>query len=167
MFDRWLSVEYLERQCCVCTISATSKRLFDGMSTAYLKQAPPSPPESASEATVEVYALKAGHLTLPERFFVDPASETERKTVPSLSFLVVHQDAETNQKTQIVFDLGIRRDTKRYIEPIQRHIDTRQPLDTLPDVTASLAAGGLSPEDIDYVIYSHVGLMLGRKLGVK
>ncbi|KAJ9638633.1 hypothetical protein H2204_004109 [Knufia peltigerae] len=126
------------------------------MSTAYLKQAPPSPPESASEATVEVYALKAGHLTLPERFFVDPASQTDRKTVPSLAFLVVHQDAETNRKTRIVFDLGIRRDTKRYIEPIQRHIDTRQPLDTLPDVTASLAAGGLTPEDIDYVIYSHV-----------
>ncbi|KIW54837.1 hypothetical protein PV05_07171 [Exophiala xenobiotica] len=126
------------------------------MPAVYSNKAPPSPPESASEAVVEVYALQAGHLTLPERFFVDPASETARKTVPSLSFLIVHQDAETSQKTRIVFDLGLRRDPKRYIEPIQKHIDTRQPLSTLPDVTASLAAGGLNPEDIDYVIYSHV-----------
>ncbi len=130
--------------------------LDDVMPAVYSNKAPPSPPESASEAVVEVYALQAGHLTLPERFFVDPASETARKTVPSLSFLIVHQDAETSQKTRIVFDLGLRRDPKRYIEPIQKHIDTRQPLSTLPDVTASLAAGGLNPEDIDYVIYSHV-----------
>jgi hypothetical protein len=127
------------------------------MSTAFVNQAPPSPPESASEATVEVFALQAGHLTLPEQFFVHPASKTARKTVPSLSFLIVHQDPETNVKTRIVFDLGLRRDVNRYAEPIQKHVATRQPLSTLPDVTKSLAAGGLGPEDIDHVIYSHVG----------
>ncbi|KAJ9504425.1 hypothetical protein LTR99_005641 [Exophiala xenobiotica] len=126
------------------------------MPAVYSNKAPPSPPESDSEAVVEVYALQAGHLTLPERFFVDPASETARKTVPSLSFLIVHHDAETSQTTRIVFDLGLRRDPTRYMEPIQKHIDTRQPCSTLPDVTESLAAGGLSPEDIDYVVYSHV-----------
>ncbi|KIW99511.1 uncharacterized protein Z518_11250 [Rhinocladiella mackenziei CBS 650.93] len=126
------------------------------MSTVYLRQAPPSPPESAPEATVEVFALQAGHFSLPERYFVHPASETARRTVPSLSFLIIHQDPETNRKTQIVFDLGLRRDIRRYPEPIQKHVETRQPMATLPDVTKSLAAGGLTPEDIDYVIYSHV-----------
>ncbi|KAL2410888.1 hypothetical protein ABEF91_000662 [Exophiala dermatitidis] len=126
------------------------------MSSAYVRQAPPSPPESASEATVEVYALQAGHFALPERFFVHPASETARRTVPSLSFLIIHQDLETGRTTRIVFDLGLRRDISRYPVPIQKHIETRQPLTTLPDVTASLAAGGLKPDDIDYVIYSHV-----------
>jgi len=126
------------------------------MSSGYLKQAPPSPPESAPEATVEVFALQAGHLTLPERFFVNPASETARRTVPSLAFLIIHQDPVTNHKTRILFDLGLRRDIARYPEPIQKHIETRQPLTTLPDVTQSLAAGGLTPDDIDYVIYSHV-----------
>ncbi|KAL2420093.1 hypothetical protein ABEF95_006264 [Exophiala dermatitidis] len=126
------------------------------MSSAYVRRAPPSPPESASEATVEVYALQAGHFALPERFFVHPASETARRTVPSLSFLIIHQDLETGRTTRIVFDLGLRRDISRYPVPIQKHIETRQPLTTLPDVTASLAAGGLRPDDIDYVIYSHV-----------
>ena len=126
------------------------------MSSVYLKQAPPSPPESASEATVEVFALEAGHFSLPERFFVHPASESAQRTVPSLSFLIVHQDAETDHKTRIVFDFGLRRDVLRYPGPIQKHIETRQPLTTLPDVTKSLAAGGLTPDDIDFVIYSHV-----------
>jgi hypothetical protein len=126
------------------------------MSSVYLRQAPPSPPEATSEATVQVYALQAGHFSLPERFFVHPASDTARRTVPSLSFLIVHQNQETDHTTRIVFDLGLRRDVNRYPLPIQKHIDTRQPLTTLPDVTKSLAAGGLSPNDIDYVIYSHV-----------
>ncbi|KAK4947410.1 hypothetical protein LTR10_013778 [Elasticomyces elasticus] len=126
------------------------------MGSVFMNKAPPSPPESASEAIVEVYALQAGHFTLPERFFVHPASQTARRTVPSLSFLIVHQDAVTNEKTRIVFDLGLRRDVKRYSEPIQKHVETRQPMETLPDVTKSLAAGGLSPDDIDYVMFSHV-----------
>jgi hypothetical protein len=126
------------------------------MSSAYPQHTPPSPPESPSEATVEVYALAAGHFSLPERFFVHPASQSARRTVPSLCFLIVHRDQETNRRTRIVFDLGLRRDIARYSPPIQKHVETRQPMTTLPDVTTSLAAGGLTPDDIDYVIYSHV-----------
>jgi hypothetical protein len=133
------------------------------MSSVYPQQTPPSPPESPCEATVEVYALSAGHFSLPERFFVHPASQTARRTVPSLSFLVIHRDQETDRKTRIVFDLGLRRDTKRYSPPIQKHVETRQPMVTLPDVTASLAAGGLTPNDIDYVIYSHVSRRRDRR----
>jgi hypothetical protein len=118
------------------------------------QRGPPTPPQDP--VTVQVHALSAGHLTLPERFFVNPASETARRTVPSLAFLIQHEDLETGKTTRIVFDLGIRRKIERYPEPIQRHIDTRQPLSTEPDVLKSLAAGGLTPEDIDYVIYSHV-----------
>lgn len=117
---------------------------------------PPTPPGDFKEQTVQVHALQAGHLTLPERFFVNPASETARKTVPSLSFLIQHHSAESNHTTRILLDLGIRRSVQRYPEPIQKHIATRQPLTTDPDVTKSLAAGGLKPDDIDYVIYTHV-----------
>ena len=127
------------------------------MSTLLVRQeGPPTPPESPKENFVQVHALQAGHLTLPERFFVHPASETARKTVPSLSFLIQHQDIETNKTTRIVLDLGLRRSVERYPEPIQKHISTRQPLTTDPDVTKSLAAGGLTPNDIDFVIYTHV-----------
>lgn len=127
------------------------------MSTLLVRQeGPPTPPETPKENFVQVHALQAGHLTLPERFFVQPALDTARKTVPSLSFLVRHQDIETNKTTRIVLDLGLRRCVERYPEPIQKHITTRQPLTTDPDVVKSLAAGGLTPDDIDFVIYTHV-----------
>ncbi|KAH0372312.1 hypothetical protein KCU65_g1384, partial [Aureobasidium melanogenum] len=108
------------------------------------------------EATVTLHALSAGHFTLPEHQFVSPVAETARKTVPSLAFLIQHRDSATGHLTRIVFDLGVRRDTQRYPAPIQKHITTREPLATEPDVVSSLARGGLSPNDIDYIIYSHV-----------
>ncbi|KAJ3578790.1 hypothetical protein NPX13_g1779 [Xylaria arbuscula] len=106
--------------------------------------------------TVSLHALSAGHFTLPEEQFVQPASPGARKTVPSLAFLIQHRDPTTNDVTRIVFDLGLRRDVERYAEPIQRHLATRQPVSTDPDVVKSLAAGGLTPDDIDFVFYSHV-----------
>lgn len=115
---------------------------------------PPSPP--ADEAIVTVHALSAGHLTLPEKFFVYPPNLTARRTVPSLAFLIQHEDPVSARKTRLLFDLGLRRDVKRYPSPLQRHVETRQPLTTEPDVVKSLAKGGLTPNDIDYVIYSHV-----------
>ena len=127
------------------------------MSSIFVRQeAPPTPPEGSKGATVQLYALQAGHLTLPERFFVHPASQTARRTVPSLAFLIQHQDTESGTTTRILLDLGLRRTIERYPEPIQKHIQTRQPLTTDPDVTKSLAVGGLHPDDIDFVIYSHV-----------
>jgi hypothetical protein len=105
---------------------------------------------------VELHVLRAGNLTLPERFFVHPSSQTARRTVPSLSFLVQHTHPVSKRITRIVFDLGLRRDISRYMELIQTHAATRQPISTDPDVTKSLAAGGLTPNDIDYVVFSHV-----------
>lgn len=106
--------------------------------------------------TVTLHALTAGHFTLPEYQFVSPVPESARKTVPSLAFLIQHRDLPTGHLTRIIWDLGLRRDTQRYPAPIQEHITTRQPLTTEPDVVSSLAKGGLSPRDIDYIIYSHV-----------
>ncbi|KAL3423875.1 hypothetical protein PVAG01_05622 [Phlyctema vagabunda] len=112
-----------------------------------------TPPHS----TVTVHALDAGYLTLPERFFISPIEDqTARKTVPSLSFLIQHKCRKTSRLTRIVFDLGIRRDTSQYSPAIRKHITTREPVSGLPDVTKSLSVGGLTPEDIDYVILSHV-----------
>jgi hypothetical protein len=107
-------------------------------------------------ATVSVHALSCGHFSLPEYQFIHPVSQYARRTVPSLAFLVQHTNQNTCRKTRIVFDLGLRRDITRYAAPIQKHIESRQPMTTLPDVTQSLARGGLKPDDIDHVIYSHV-----------
>ncbi|KAJ5513156.1 hypothetical protein N7463_002708 [Penicillium fimorum] len=108
-----------------------------------------------NEPYVQVHALHAGRLTLPERFFVHPASESARRTVPSLSFLIQHVNS-VNKTTRIVFDLGLRHPSTNYPIPIQRHLETRHPMATEPNVVQSLAVGELSTDDIDYVVYSHV-----------
>jgi glyoxylase-like metal-dependent hydrolase (beta-lactamase superfamily II) len=105
-------------------------------------------------AKVSVHALNAGSLTIPEKFFVDPADPDIKFTVPSLSFLIQHVTPE--KTTRIVFDLGIRRDLSLYPDVLQKHIDSRQPITGEPDVVASLKEGGLNPDNIDYVILSHV-----------
>lgn len=106
---------------------------------------------------VSVHALRAGYLTLPERLFITPIEDPDqRKTVPSLSFLIQHQSPATGKITRLVFDLGIRREPELYAESIRRHTSTRQPLAGYPDVTQSLETGGLSSSDIDFVILSHV-----------
>jgi hypothetical protein len=112
--------------------------------------------ENQETAVVSVHALSCGHFSLPEYQFVHPVSREARRTVPSLAFLIQHLNQSTGRYTRIVFDLGLRRDPRKYAPPIQKHIETRQPMTTDPDVTKSLAEGGLSTEDIDYVIYSHV-----------
>ncbi|KAB5533519.1 beta-lactamase-like protein [Coniochaeta sp. 2T2.1] len=106
--------------------------------------------------TVKVHVLSAGHFSLPEEQFVSPSTPGARHAVPSLCFLIEHTDAVTRKTTRIVFDLGLRRDVARYPPQIQQHLTTRVPYTTDPDVVKSLKAGGLTPDDIDYVIYSHV-----------
>lgn len=118
------------------------------------------------DGTVQVHALSAGHLTLPEEQFVSPSTDGARKTVPSLCFLVQHTAPGATKPTRIVFDLGLRRDVNRYSEPIRRHTETRQPMATDPDVVKSLKAGGLTADDINYVIYSHVSLPCTRSYRV-
>ena len=107
-------------------------------------------------ATVSVHALSTGHITIPERFFVVPADPVAKRTVPSLSFLVQHKDAEAGKLTRIVFDLGMRRDLALYPAELTSHLANRGPVSTQPDAVASLAAGGLTVDDIDYVVFSHV-----------
>lgn len=110
----------------------------------------------AEQPTVTVHALSAGHLTIPERFFIDPSDPTAKFTVPSLAFLIQHFSPATNRTTRLLFDLGLRREISAYPAQIQKHLETRHPMSTSPDVLTSLAEGGLTHNDIDYVVLSHV-----------
>lgn len=113
--------------------------------------------DTTSEHLVTVHALDAGHLTLPERFFVSPLEDVEaRTTVPSLSFLIQHVDSVSNTTTRIVFDLGIRKQLDAYSPLLYKHALTRQPISGTPDTVQSLALGGLNPDDIDIVMFSHL-----------
>lgn len=113
-----------------------------------------SPPHAT---TVKLSALRAGHLTLPEHLFVTDADPDRRATVPSLAFLIRHEPSQTN----LVFDLGIKRDLSGYAPAMSSHIAARQPAgagaDGDDDAAASLRKGGLDPAaDIDFVVLSHV-----------
>jgi hypothetical protein len=110
---------------------------------------------------VQVHALSGGRFSLPEEQFVKPATSGARKTVPSLCFLIRHTSPR-GLSTRIVFDLGLRRNIERYSDPIRGHVATRQPLTTDPDVVKGLQAGGLTPQDVDYVIYSHVRKIVSK-----
>ncbi|RYP43212.1 hypothetical protein DL768_010032 [Monosporascus sp. mg162] len=123
---------------------------------------------------VTVSALDAGHLTLPEHLFITDADPEKCNTVPSLSFLIQHPSPFPSRPgssvTNLVFDLGIKRDLDRYTPAQQEHTAQRQPVITKPDCAASLRYGAAKKEgatdeeevlldpgkDIDIVIISHV-----------
>lgn len=114
-------------------------------------------PSTSNQTYVSIHPLSSGSLTLPEHLFVQPADRTKRNTVPSLSFLIQHPAfGRGKNPTRLVFDLGIRRRVDRYPLSIQKHLVSRDPVTTSPDVKQSLAVGGLTPDDVDFVILSHV-----------
>ena len=108
------------------------------------------PAPAHDQTYVTISALEAGQLTLPERLFVTDADPERRATVPSLSFLIRHG------ASNLVFDLGLKRDFSGYRAAQQHHIAQRQPTSVSPDAAESLRRGGLDPKDVDVVMLSHV-----------
>jgi len=113
------------------------------------------PPAEEQQTTVSISALRGGSLTLPERNFVTNADPDKRSTVPSLCFLIRHQSKD-GKSTNLVFDLGLKKDLSGYAPAQQNHIKQRQPVGVEPDVADSLRHGGLDPQEIDTVMVSHV-----------
>jgi len=122
------------------------------------------PTASPNQVYVSVSALDAGHITLPEHLFVTDTDPLNRVTVPSLSFLIQHpsptrttDSLDSGTHTNLVFDLGVKRDISKYAPAQQTHISQRHPLILSPDCADSLRAGGLDPaNEVDAVILSHV-----------
>ncbi|ORY14060.1 beta-lactamase-like protein [Clohesyomyces aquaticus] len=112
------------------------------------------PAPSPKQPYVRISALEGGHLTLPEKLFITDADPNKRATVPSLCFLI--QQPASPKPTNLIFDLGLKRDFTGYRPAQQHHIDQRQPTIVSPDVRESLQKGGLSASEIDTVILSHV-----------
>lgn len=76
--------------------------------------------------------------------------------MPSLCFLVRHKSKSGNA-TNVVFDLGLKKQLHGYAPAQQHHITQRQPVSVEPDTADSLRSGGINPaNDIDVVILSHV-----------
>lgn len=116
------------------------------------KSVPALPPPSPNQAYCEVSALEAGSLVLPCHIFVTTARRGEERLVPSLSFLLTH----SNTRAQLLFDLGIQRETNLIPglkDPYQKHL--WRPY-VLMDVKESLEKGGLKLDEIKHICLSHV-----------
>ena len=125
------------------------------------------PPARPGQKYVEISAMAAGHLTLPEYVFFEPSDRQARKFVPSMSFLVQHPDAtlfggsndepaRSKGPFRLLFDLGLRGDPQHYIPLLQKHIKSRHPVQHRPSVKDSLISQGISLSDIHAVVLSHV-----------
>lgn len=99
-----------------------------------------------------VSALEGGHVDIPVAFFLEGAPETERLLVPALSFLLTH----SKTGTKVVFDLGIRKNIETFPPRLQQRIKEFLPVHVKQDVAESLVQGGVEPDDIQYVLLSHL-----------
>ncbi|KAJ9132442.1 Metallo-hydrolase/oxidoreductase [Pleurostoma richardsiae] len=113
------------------------------------------PPSRQGQAFVAISPIVGGQITLPERFFVDPAGANVRRTVPSLSFLIRHPNGNGDPRF-ILFDLGLRSSISKYTEAQRNHISNREPYSIGPGVAHILRRGGYDPSKIEMVILSHV-----------
>ncbi|KXT11872.1 hypothetical protein AC579_5196 [Pseudocercospora musae] len=123
----------------------------------------PLPPPKPDQAYVTVSPIPGGFITLSDTFFVKPADPNAKRTVPSLTFLIQRPNHPPNfpsknaaQPFRLMFDLGLRKSQSRYPDKLQKHINGRAPFKLEPGVAQQLTDRGLSPEDIDLVILSHV-----------
>jgi glyoxylase-like metal-dependent hydrolase (beta-lactamase superfamily II) len=85
------------------------------------------------------------------------SSEADHGTSPC--FLIQHPSGGINGRktTNLVFDLGLKRDLAKHPPAMAGHISQRHPIITSPEAAESLRAAGLSPaSDIDVVVMSHV-----------
>lgn len=99
-----------------------------------------------------VSALEGGHINLPAARYLEGASKTDRYTVPSLAFLLAH----SKTGTKVVFDLGLRKDIESFPPLVQQDIRDIMPVKVEHDVLDSLRKGGVTADDIRYIILSHL-----------
>ena len=112
---------------------------------------PVLPPPNSNQAFCHVSALEAGLIDLKDEMFITPAIPGKVTTAPSLSFLLVHSGNEQ----KFIFDLGIRKDWQNYPPATVDWVERVYPVRVDQDVVESLAKGGTSPEEIDFVCISH------------
>ncbi|KZT54514.1 Metallo-hydrolase/oxidoreductase, partial [Calocera cornea HHB12733] len=110
-------------------------------------------PIPEGSATCTVQPIVNATLTIPEPFVLTPASSpTARYNVPTFVFLITH--AGTGKK--YLFDLGVRYDWETAFPEGMQAI-TRDPWDPqiVGDVGEMLKEGGVDPESVDGLIFSH------------
>jgi glyoxylase-like metal-dependent hydrolase (beta-lactamase superfamily II) len=110
------------------------------------------PEATDGQPFIEVSALEAGFITLPRHLYVAGSKPDDKDLCPSLPFLLRHS---TNGRN-LLFDLGLGKDTTKYPPNSRRMIETDHPVSIPQDVVDSLRQGGLEPQDVEDVVISHL-----------
>ncbi|KAG2129083.1 beta-lactamase-like protein [Suillus bovinus] len=111
------------------------------------------PPPSVDQPFMHVSALEGGALHIPCDLVVDGNSQGESISCPSLAFALRH----SKSKSWVVFDLGIRRDLEGYTPRSQERIKAAGFAPVANQTVAeSLVKGGISPDEVETVIVSHL-----------
>ncbi|KAG8220915.1 beta-lactamase-like protein [Butyriboletus roseoflavus] len=102
---------------------------------------------------MDVSALEAGSLKVPLKNIVAGASPRAFMRSPSLAFSLRH----SKTGYQVVFDLGIRRDIDSLPPGVRNRISHFDFQPQVPQsVSESLRKGGVTSEDVDAVVVSHL-----------
>jgi glyoxylase-like metal-dependent hydrolase (beta-lactamase superfamily II) len=110
------------------------------------------PPPATSQPFMVVSALEAGIITLPMALYIKGAAMGEVAVCPSIAFILKH--SVTGK--QLVYDLGIPRNTSGLPPVVQGVISKYMPVEVPQDVAESLRIGGLDPAEVETVILSHL-----------
>ncbi|KIJ65714.1 hypothetical protein HYDPIDRAFT_110862 [Hydnomerulius pinastri MD-312] len=118
------------------------------------------PAPQTDQAFMNVSALEAGNLTVPMDFIVAGYGPDDYVDTPSLAFVLIH--AKTG--VRIVFDLGVRRDIEALPPALQAFVARQGETEkkggcrvrTEQTVDESLVKGGVTPDQIEAVIISHL-----------
>lgn len=111
------------------------------------------PPDNKDQVYVTLSALEAGWIHLPEREFINPHDSTAVHRCPSLAFYIFHKPTNT----RMIYDLGLRRDVENYPPRIARRCtDGTRKIEVPQDVRESIEKGGISANQINAVVLSHL-----------
>jgi glyoxylase-like metal-dependent hydrolase (beta-lactamase superfamily II) len=111
------------------------------------------PSATVNQPTIKLRQLPAGNIHLPLWMFVEGVDKSEVQPCPSMSWLLTHPPTGTN----LVFDLGLPKDTTCLTPAVQERLKTLITIDVEKDVFDGLASFDLDAEkDVDTVILSHL-----------
>jgi hypothetical protein len=113
------------------------------------------PPPSDNQPFLVLTPLYAGQATVPEYMVVSDPEPDKTFVAPALSFLLRHSSSGTN----ILFDLGIKKDLSDYAPSTQKGIiRILSPCSGDPGLVDSLrdSGTGVSPADVSIIFISHI-----------
>jgi len=104
-------------------------------------------------ATCTVHPLVNSTLTIPEAFVLTPySSPTAAYRVPAVSFLIQHQPSGK----KLMYDLGVRKDWQTaFPSGVMEMARDLWDAEALVDTAELLKAGGVDPESVDAIVFSH------------